>query len=77
MVPAVEAQADGIGRFLAEDPDEVTNIISVNVFDDASMWVADPATAHEKATGVKTEGARIDGNFGVAVKPFIYHSATK
>ena len=66
VLSAVHAQAQGIASFIADDDDDeeegpMQHVLSISCIDDASMWVADPATPAEKAASVKTEGMRIEG----------------
>ena len=72
VLSAVHAQAQGIASFNADDDDDddddddegpVQHVLIISCIDDASMWVADPATPAEKAASVKTEGMRIEGKF--------------
>ena len=38
----------------------VTSVVAVNTFDDASMWVRDPASKRDRELGLRTEGTRIN-----------------
>ena len=52
----VHGQATGIAAFL-NPPDVVTSsVVSITTFDDASMWVKDPASANDRASGRRVEG---------------------
>ena len=56
---ALKGQASGVARFVGREPSEVRSIISINTFDDAEMWVKDPASAMQRKLGTRVEGARV------------------
>ena len=56
---ALRGQAAGIGRFI--DHDGTDGLISINAFDDAAMWVKDPAPAADRQNHTRSEGTKING----------------
>ena len=59
VTSAALAQADGIAEFIKGDA--VRHIVDVGTFDDAAIWVKDPATALQRYMGERSEGTHIDG----------------
>ena len=60
LVSAVHAQATGLAAMIDnQTTSNVEHIIAMNEFDDAGMWVQDPATKAERASGERVEGARL------------------
>ena len=56
---ALQGQSAGIARFI--DTAGTSGLISVNAFDDAAMWVKDPAPAADRESGKRSEGSKING----------------
>ena len=62
MASAVGAQVNGVAALVGDNErSDVANITVVQTFDDASMWVSDPATKADRLAGIRTEGAKIAG----------------
>ena len=62
LVSAVGGQVHGVAALVADDEEsEAANITVVQTFDDASMWVSDPATKSERLAGTRSEGVKIAG----------------
>ena len=59
IVSAISAQAEGIANLVGHE--KTTSLIGVSTFDDASMWVKDPAPARDRQEGRRTEGSKING----------------
>jgi len=73
LVSAVAAQAAGLARMLKSQVENITSIISSSCFDDASMWMKDPATKSERDQGLRCEGTTVgpEKSYGNAVEKFI------
>jgi hypothetical protein len=56
---ALQGQAAGVARFIAQPGAQ--SLIAVNTFDDAAMWVKDPAPAADRLAGTRVEGSRVEG----------------
>ena len=62
ILSAVYGQASGLASMISHSPEQqVQHIISMNEFDDAGMWLQDPASKADRAAGLRTEGSKIAG----------------
>ena len=63
VVSFVHAQASGLAAFIGgSDRDgELLHTIASQTVDDSQMWVKDPATAADRAAGIRSEGRRYKG----------------
>ena len=73
LVSAVAAQAAGLAAMLKSQAQNITSIISSSCFDDAAMWMKDPATKSERDQGLRCEGTTVgpETSYGNAVEKSI------
>ena len=59
FVSAVHGQASGLASMFSDCTEsEVQHVVSMNQLDDAGMWVQDPASKAERASGHRSEGRK-------------------
>ena len=60
LLSAVHGQASGLASMIrSNQSSNLQHLIAMNEFDDAGMWVQDPATEAQRASGERVEGARL------------------
>ena len=60
LVGVAAAQAAGLQKFLDEaSPGKLIHFISASTFDDSAAWLKDPASAADRASGIRVEGTKL------------------
>ena len=73
LYSVVSGQAEGLAE-LVQPPGGAISLTSVNQFDDASMWVKDPAPKEDRASGLRSEGMKYQGKLWRRGNTLLYQS---